>query len=93
MNKKAHATLFTIDEICKLYQVSPSNIRYLCKKNKFEKKVFNGQRKYLLSQQQIDTILRIPSVSDSVIYCHTVWEILPSKLNFLTLKQLQIQSN
>ena len=90
---KTKERLYTVREIAEIYNSSRKVIATRAKRLGFRKKVSNGSLKYLLSAEQVNEIFRIPNVSENVIYCHTIWEILPSKLNFLTLKHLQTKFN
>ena len=77
-----HDRLFSVKEVVLLYQIAQTNINIKAKKCGFTKTLDNGKWKYLFTGKQIEKMLKIPSVSDSVIYVNTVWEIYPSKLNY-----------
>ena len=74
--------LFTVQEISSLYQISKTNVIRKARLNRFTKTLHGGKNCYLLSGKQIEKMLNIPTVSDSVIYVNTVWEIYPSKMNY-----------
>jgi hypothetical protein len=75
---------YTVSEIAHIYKLKENSITYQARKLNIKK--FGGM--YLFTEKQVNSLFKIPSVSDSVIYVNTVWEILPSKMNYLTIKQL-----
>lgn len=77
-----HSRLFTVKEVSLIYQIAKTNIMVKARKCGFTKTLDNGKWKYLFSGKQIEKMLKIPTVSDSVIYVNTVWEIYPSKMNY-----------
>lgn len=77
-----HARLFTVKEVSLIYQIAKTNIMVKARKCGFTKTLDNGKWKYLFSGKQIEKMLKIPTVSDSVIYVNTTWEIYPSKMNY-----------
>lgn len=74
--------LFTVKEIALLYGISTNTVLVKAKLNRFAKTLHGGSNCYLLSGKQIEKMFNIPTVSDSVIYVNTVWEIYPSKMNY-----------
>lgn len=77
-----HSRLFTVKEVSLIYQIAKTNIMVKARKCGFTKTLDNGKWKYLFSGKQIEKMLKIQTVSDSVIYVNTVWEIYPSKMNY-----------
>lgn len=81
--------LWTVAEVSSMYQISQSHVCTKARLSRFTKTLHGGKYVYLLSEKQVNKMFNLPTVSDTVIYVKEVWEILPSKMNYLTIKQLQ----
>ena len=77
---------WSLKDISKAYGMSKENIRYRCQKLKIYPMTHDGSFEYRLNRNNIDKILdyarRKEDTIPEIIYVHTTWIILESKLNF-----------
>jgi tRNA(His) 5'-end guanylyltransferase len=77
---------WSLKSISTAYGISQSNLRYRCQKLKIYPVTHNGNFEYRLNRIDIDRVLEYAKRKDDslpeIIYVHTTWTILESKLNF-----------
>jgi hypothetical protein len=78
---------YNLKEVSKVYGISKENLRYRCQKLKIYPITHNGNFEYRLNRIDIDRVLdyakRKEDTIPEIIYVHTTWTILESKLNFM----------
>tara|TARA_R110000868_G_scaffold176174_2_gene413620 strand:- start:307 stop:576 length:270 start_codon:yes stop_codon:yes gene_type:complete len=77
---------WSLKDISKAYGMSKENLRYRCQNLKIYPIAYNGGFEYRLNKIDIDRVLeyakRKEDTIPEIIYVHTTWTILESKLNF-----------
>lgn len=76
-----------LKHVSKAYGMSERNLRYRCRKLGIYPKNVDGKFMYKLNSLDIDRVLEMVKRKEDtlpeVIYVHTTWHILESKLNYL----------
>lgn len=78
--------LYTINELSDMFGIPNSTLRVRCLHKGFFPQTYNGKHQYMLTDKQAKEILDKKTQKAhtvDVIYCHTIWEIRESKLNFM----------
>lgn len=81
---------YTIDEICRRFNVSFHKVIGLASANgwELEKKYIDNRYRYIISEEIVNKMFNIPSHNEldistpNVIYVNTIYEIYPSKMNY-----------
>ena len=76
---------YSLKEISAIHNISIDTLKYRCVKRKLRPTVLNGTFKYNLSYNEMISILNNDSkvyLTPDIIYVHTTWLILESKINW-----------
>ena len=77
---------WSLKDISKAYTISESSLRYRCQKVDIYPISYNGNFEYRLNKNDVDVVMEFSKRKDNtfpeIIYVHTTWIVLESKLNF-----------
>ena len=75
---------FSVEDISNAYNIPKSTIRHKCQSLGFRPITFNGNSEYRLYKNEVEMLsaYKIRKEIPEIIYVHTTWIILESKLNF-----------
>jgi hypothetical protein len=78
---------WSLKDIAKAYGISESNLRYRCQKLNIYPITYSGNFEYRLCKDEVDIVMEFSKRKNDnipeIIYIHTTWTILESKLNFI----------
>ena len=84
MKSAKYLNKLTVQEICSIYNISPTWVCKKLQKANYPKEKKDKQYYYLVKDDDVLEIFGIPKEAKEVIYVHTTWHIYPSKMNFNT---------
>ena len=85
LNKFTELDCLSVYDVASMLVMSVSTVRLRCRQLGMKPKFNNGKYEYLLNCIDVDLIrnFKRKDVVPEIIYIHTTWHILQSRLNFI----------
>lgn len=86
--------LYTVEEVARRFSVSNTFIRNKLIEKGYKKELIEQRYRYMISEEMVNKIFNIPEYNEldivipKIIYVNTIYEILPSKMNYFSLSKL-----
>jgi hypothetical protein len=84
--KLTETETWSLKDLSKAYGMTVEGLRYRCQRLKIRPVIYNKNFEYRLNKIEIDRVLEFAKRKDDIlpeiIYVHTTWLVLESKLNF-----------
>ncbi len=84
--KLTETETWSLKDLSRAYGMTVEGFRYRCQRLKIRPIIYNNNFEYRLNKIEIDRVLEFAKRKDDtlpeVIYVHTTWLVLQSKLNF-----------